>query len=103
MKKGDSGKAADDINVLRDRAGAPHVTGTVDIDYVLDERMRELYTEENRTVTLMRMGKFVDRVKRYNPIFMLNGIDETAHNLFPIPYSEIENNVLAKLEQNPGY
>jgi starch-binding outer membrane protein, SusD/RagB family len=23
--------------------------------------------------------------------------------LFPIPYSEIEKNVLGKLEQNPGY
>ena len=103
VKNGQAAKAADDINVLRDRAGAPHVTGTVDIDYVLDERMRELYAEENRTVTLMRMGKFVDRVKRYNWVFMLNGINETAHNLCPIPYSEIENNALADLEQNPGY
>ena len=102
VRKGNSDKAAEDINVLRDRAQAPHVKGTVDIDYVLDERMRELYTEECRTVTLMRMGLFVERVKKYNPIFMLNGVSD-KHNLFPIPYSDIENNVLADLEQNPGY
>ena len=103
VKKGDGSSAAKDINVLRDRAGSPHVSGSVNIDDVLDERMRELYAEENRSVTLLRMGLFVSRVKKYNPIFMLNGINETAHNLFPIPFSEIESNALAKLDQNPGY
>ncbi len=103
VKKNDAASAAKDINVLRDRAGSPHISGSVTIDDVLDERMRELYAEENRSVTLLRMGLFVSRVKKYNPIFMLNGINETAHNLFPIPFSEIESNALAKLDQNPGY
>jgi len=93
-------KAAEDINVLRDRAHAPRVNKTVDIDYVLDERMRELYTEEFRTVTLMRMGKYVERTKKYNEVTI--GLDD-YNNLFPIPLSVIENNVYAKFEQNPGY
>ena len=103
--KGDSGSAAADINVLRKRASAPLVSGTVDIDYVLDERMRELYLEENRTVTLMRMGKFVERVKKYNPIEAEWGkVQSPKHDLFPIPSSEFSSNVFGEnFEQNPGY
>lgn len=97
---GKADKAAEDINVLRDRAHAPHVTGTVDLDYVLDERMRELYCEETRTETLLRTGKFVERTKKYNDVTV--GL-ESFNNLFPIPYDVIENNALATFEQNPGY
>lgn len=97
---GNAAAAAADINVLRDRAHAPKVNGTVDLDYVLDERLRELYTEENRTITLLRMGKYVERTKKYNDVTI--GLAE-HNNLFPIPYDVIENNVLAEFTQNPGY
>lgn len=102
VRKGDAAKAAADINVVRTRAHAePVQPSQVDIDYILDERMRELYCEELRMVTLCRMGKLVERNRKYNP---KTGVTiQDHHNLWPIPYSEIERNVYATIEQNPGY
>jgi hypothetical protein len=93
--------AAADVNALRSRAKASAVTAAdVDIDLILDEQMRELYFEEFRVLTLCRLGKLVERGRRYNP----RGVNIGDHqNLFPIPYSEIERNIFNKLEQNPGY
>ena len=49
-------KAAEDINVVRARAGAaPVAAGDVDIDYIMDERIRELFGEEQRWITLNRL------------------------------------------------
>lgn len=93
-------KAAADINVVRRRANAPDVDpANVDIDYILDERLRELAFEEYRSVTLRRLGLLVERCKEYNPLIQY----QNHHNLYPIPYSEIEKNTGAVLEQNPGY
>ena len=107
LAKGDQAKAAEDINTVRARANAlPVAAGDVDIDYILDERARELNFEELRIVTLMRLGKLVERVKKYDPMhngdIVANGISD-FHNLWPIPNSEIERNTEAVLEQNPGY
>ena len=102
LLKGDAVKAAEDLNVVRNRAKAIPVTpGEVTIDYILDERARELIFEEDRRLTLQRMGKLVERVRKYNPLNKANIQD--YHALFPIPFSEIEANKDAKLEQNPGY
>jgi hypothetical protein len=102
LGKGDKVKAAIDINVIRARAKATPVDAAkVDIDFILDERQRELYTEERRMFTLTRLGKLSDRNRMYNPYTGKTIAD--YHNLWPIPYSEIERNTTAKLEQNPGY
>lgn len=102
LMKGDQAKAAEDLNVVRGRAKATPVTpAEVTIDYILDERARELIFEENRRITLQRLGKLVERVRKYNPLNKANIND--YNGLFPIPYSEIEANKDAKLEQNPGY
>lgn len=102
LLKGDKAKAADDLNVVRARAKAlPVAAADVTLDYILDERARELIFEEDRRVTLQRMGKLVERVRKYNPLNKANIQDHNA--LFPIPYSEIEANKDGKLEQNPGY
>ena len=100
--KGDKAAAAADINALRRRAGSADILASnVNIDAVLDERLRELYAEELRMLTLTRMGLLYDRNKRYNE---KSGLTiEPYHNLWPIPFSEIERNVGAKLEQNPEY
>lgn len=101
LGKGDKVKAAADINEIRNRANAiPVEAADVDIDYILDERARELALEEFRNVTLFRLGKFVERSRKYNPFGSQTG---DWQNLWPIPYSEIERNVEAVLEQNPGY
>ena len=97
--------AAADINKVRSRSNAsPVAAGDVTIDYILDERARELYTEEWRMITLMRLGKLVERVKKYNdnPVYPGENI-QSYNNLWPIPQTEIDLNTGATLEQNPGY
>ncbi|RLD23997.1 MAG: RagB/SusD family nutrient uptake outer membrane protein, partial [Bacteroidetes bacterium] len=59
--KGEWQKAADDINVIRQRANAEYMYTSADIQQqaiaaVLDERNRELYLEEPRKVVLTRMA-----------------------------------------------
>ena len=57
LAQGNKAGAAADINVLRARAGAkPCSANDVDIDYILDERVRELFGEEQRWVTLSRLS-----------------------------------------------
>lgn len=93
--------AAIDLNVVRNRSNASDVqAGDVDIDYILDERMRELGIEEKRRLTLGRLGLIFDRVSRFNPYY--EDISPT-YNLWPIPANEIERNRTGNLEQNPGY
>lgn len=103
--------AASDINELRDRANAPSVSaGDITLDFILDERARELLGEENRRMTLVRTGKLVERAKSLNGTGVIaNGNIETTNGiqdyntLLPIPQSEIDLNKDAVLEQNPGY
>jgi hypothetical protein len=105
QRKGDNANAAADINVVRNRAQATPVTvGDVDIDLILDERARELFGEEFRLNTLMRMGKLVEYLTKYNSNVLTKGYSLQPHlNLLPIPRSEIEANKEAELIQNPGY
>lgn len=103
LGKDDKVNAAKYINVVRSRAQASPVDpADVDIDYILDERLRELLFEEPRRMTLMRLGLWYERTTTYNPWSTPDKVEE-HWELFPIPYSEIERNTEAKLEQNPGY
>lgn len=102
LGKGDKVNAAKDINVIRARANATPVDpSNVDINYILDERARELCWEEKRVLTLFRLGLHKERVEKYN--VMSAGHIADHNNLWPIPQSEIERNTEAVLEQNPGY
>ena len=122
IAQGKAAEAAADINVLRDRAFAAYreQTGNVNagkveasqmnMDFLLDERIRELVGEENRRFTLMRTGKLAERVnmmvKQYpetTPSKSIRGFDANKHCLLPIPLSEIQLNKDADLTQNPGY
>ena len=109
VNKGDKNKAADDINELHKRANAkPCTADQMNLDYILDERLRELTCEEKRRLTLSRVGKLAERIKKYNPYFSAaysaDNKDYDAHfDLLPIPLSAIQANKDAKLEQNPGY
>lgn len=106
FKQGKLAEAAATLNILRARANATPVTaGQVTLDFILDERARELVGEENRRMTLMRTGTLVERAKRLNatsPLNQMSGISNT-NLLMPIPLSEINLNKDAVLEQNPGY
>ncbi len=75
------------------------------MDFILDERVRELIGEENRRMTLMRTGTLVERATRLNSNSInnpLNGLTD-KNLLLPVPQSEIDLNKDAKLDQNPGY
>ncbi len=102
MRKGDLASAAADINMVRERSKAKPVSPQdVTLDYILDERARELVYEEPRRITLHRVGKLVERVRKYNDL----NKDEIKdyHELWPIPFTEIEANKDAEIKQNPGY
>lgn len=102
LGQNNTASAATDINMVRTRSSAsPVVPASVDIDFILDERMREFGIEEKRLFTLMRLGKWYDRIMMCNPFYAPSA--DPKYNLWPIPYSEIERNNGAKLEQNPGY
>ncbi|MDN3667563.1 RagB/SusD family nutrient uptake outer membrane protein [Algibacter miyuki] len=92
-----------DINAIRGRANVSLANQSeINLDYILDERARELGLEEKRRLTLMRLGKLYDQVNRYNPYYMEQGMQE-HFNLWPIPADEIEANREVVLKQNPGY
>lgn len=104
MKNGDLQEAADDINVVRSRAQAEPVTaGEVDIDYILDERIRELLVEEPRRRTLIRTGTLVERVRKYDILVQSRSSIQDHHEFFPIPQEAIDANFAAELKQNTGY
>lgn len=99
---GQADAAAETINVLRRRANATEITGEdVSIDFILDERARELMTEEHRRYTLLRTGKWLERTKLYNK----NGgqLITERDQLFPIPQVVIDANLRESMRQNPGY
>ena len=105
FKQGNTGGAATTINVIRARANATPVTGAqINMDFILDERARELLAEENRRMTLMRTGTLVERTTRLN-VQTINPVVGLLpkHLLMPIPQTEINLNKDAVLEQNPGY
>ena len=103
-RKGELQKAADDINAVRTRAKAkPILAGEVNLDYILDERARELIIEEPRRRTLTRVGRLVERTKKYTDYESTRTTIQSFHEFWPIPQIDIDANFSAKLEQNPGY
>ncbi|MEJ7777965.1 MAG: RagB/SusD family nutrient uptake outer membrane protein [Daejeonella sp.] len=102
LKLNDLGSAATAINALRTRANAPVITNAqVTLDFILDERSRELFSEEERRYTLLRTGKLLERVRAYNVLAKATIADRDL--LFPIPQSVIDANLTLKMPQNPGY
>lgn len=107
-KVGKTDGAAFYINEVRKRSNASEITARqVDLDFILDERARELVTEENRRETLMRTRTLIERTKKYNHIASGErnggaGIRD-FHIVLPIPLVVIEANVGHKMEQNKGY
>lgn len=101
--------AAELINKVRRRAALPGKQADMEItdadvtmDFILDERARELAGEQWRWIDLKRTGKLLERVKAHNPQAAGNILDH--HVLRPIPQSQIDA-VTNKDEfkQNQGY
>ena len=103
---GDIGTAVNYINIMRERAyngtGGNLSAGDLTLDFILDERSRELYWEGHRRTDLIRYNSFSD-----NGVWPWKGgvpegqTTDAFRNLFPIPAAEILAN--PKLTQNPGY
>jgi hypothetical protein len=110
IKQGKAGEAVGFINPVRRRAAVKGHEEKMDItaaqatmDFIMDERARELLGEGHRWTDLKRWGKLVERVKMYN----LNGSVniEEKHNYRPIPQEQIDlvDGGNASFPQNPGY
>ncbi|WP_066222947.1 RagB/SusD family nutrient uptake outer membrane protein [Formosa haliotis] len=92
-------EAAQHINAVRVRSHATPIAGTdVTIEYILDERARELFSEEHRRYTLNRFGLLVSRTKKYNKFSEI----EDKNILYPLPQNFIDSNE-GPTEQNPGW
>lgn len=102
MKAGQLAAAAETVNIVRRRSNAAEITsGDLDIDFILDERSRELFTEEHRRYTLLRNNKWFERTQLHNKLAGPNITDRDK--LFPIPQTVIDANLTTPMEQNPGY
>ncbi|SEN88194.1 Starch-binding associating with outer membrane [bacterium A37T11] len=102
LGQGKTSSAAEAINEVRRRAGASPITSAdVTMDFLLDERIRELAGEESRRFTLVRTNKLIERVKKYNNAIKDKIQDRDA--LWPIPQTIIDANRDAEFPQNPGY
>ena len=102
FKLGETADAATTINVLRSRANAPLVTAAqINLNLILDERSRELVTEEHRRYTLLRTNTWFDRTKQYN--MNVSTVITPRDTVLPIPQSVIDANLTKPMPQNPGY
>ena len=106
LQNGNTAAAADHLNVVRRRAAWPGMeaqmeigAGDVTLDFILDERTRELYGEYKRWLDLKRTGKLLERVRALNPD--ASGIAD-HHVLRPIPTNQILR-TSGGYGQNPGY
>jgi hypothetical protein len=109
LNLGKKDSAAYYLNEIRTRAAVTGRTANmriaaadVTLDFILDERARELAGEQVRWFDLKRTNKLVERVKKYNPDAAPN--IQPFHVLRPIPQSEIDA-VTNKgdFKQNAGY
>jgi hypothetical protein len=92
-------EAASHINVVRERSNATPITASdVTVEFILDERARELLSEEHRRYTLNRFGLLVSRTLQYNKFSQI----EDKNILYPMPQDFMDSNE-GPTEQNPGW
>ncbi|WP_289664581.1 RagB/SusD family nutrient uptake outer membrane protein [Flavobacterium panacagri] len=92
------------INQIRTRAGAQNIsTAQLTLDFLLDERGRELFWECHRRTDLIRFGKFTggSKIWQWKGGVMNGTATESYRDLMPIPSKTIQAN--PTLKQNPGY
>jgi starch-binding outer membrane protein, SusD/RagB family len=92
-RQGKTDVALDFVNQIRERANVDPVT-SIDADFLLAERGRELFAEGHRRSDLIRFGKYTDP-------WWEKPASAPFRNLFPIPENQLQAN--PNLNQNPGY
>ena len=104
---GSAAQAVTYINALRERAYGDQsgniTAGDLDLDFVLDERARELYWEGHRRMDLIRFGVFTGGSYLWQWKGGVQGGQsvEDFRSLYPLPAAELSAN--PNLEQNTGY
>ncbi|MCF0074695.1 RagB/SusD family nutrient uptake outer membrane protein [Dyadobacter sp. CY261] len=109
MQLGDLAGAAEYVNVVRARAAKPGKTAAMQVkssditlDFILDERARELAGEQLRWFDLKRTGKLIERIKKYAPDNAVNV--QEHHTVRPIPQTQLDAVVNKdEFKQNAGY
>ncbi len=110
FKQGKIADAVQNINVVRRRAAWPGKQAAMEItpaqltmDFIMEERARELLGEQTRWFDLKRWGVLVDRVKKFNPQASPNIKD--FHVLRPLPQNQLDRveGGVSAFPQNPGY
>jgi hypothetical protein len=109
LKLGNAAAAAQNINVIRTRAALPGQTAAMQVtpaqitlDFILDERARELAGEQLRWFDLKRTDKLIERVRAHNPD--ARAYIQPYHALRPIPQRQLDAvSNKAEFAQNPGY
>lgn len=104
---GSATTALEYVNALRERAfgneGGDITAGELNLDFLLEERARELYWEAQRRTDLVRFGKFdsSEYLWEWKGGTQAGVGFDSKYNIFPIPSSDIGAN--PNLKQNPGY
>ncbi|RZF58445.1 RagB/SusD family nutrient uptake outer membrane protein [Sphingobacterium corticibacterium] len=106
---GETGKAVEKLNVLRERAAKAGqslaiTAADVDLDFILDERAREMAGEYKRWLDLKRTRK-LERAFEHNILTKManpSGIVDNKYYLRPIPQSVIDRDT-GEYPQNDGY
>lgn len=101
---GSNAQALTFVNQIRTRANAQTITaGDLNLNYILDERARELNFEGHRRTDLIRFGRFTGGSYLWPwKGGVANGASISAsYRLFPIPLLALQAN--PNLTQNPGY
>lgn len=104
---GDPDTGLDRLNEVRQRAGvADAALAGFDIDYILDERGRELLGEYKRWFDLKRTGRLVERASAHNRLVEednFEGNNGELKILRPIPQDALDLNQNKEFPQNPAY
>lgn len=101
---GSTGEALTYVNAIRQRSHATLINSNeLTLDFILDERARELNFEGHRRTDLIRFGKFTGGSYLWP---WKGGVKDGVsipddYKLFPIPLKAIQAN--SNLTQNPGY
>jgi hypothetical protein len=106
MERGNKAESALLVNQIRSRSNASLISAAnITLDFILDERSRELVTEECRRITLSRVKKLYERTKALNPQVSIASPPgmQKFHELLPLPQSVISGNTGKVMENNPGY
>lgn len=105
LAEGSAPSALNTINELRAKRAITgkdnSISGTVDINTILDERAIELCGEQQRWFDLKRTRTLVERVQKYNAQAAANV--KAIHLLRPIPQSQLDAVTNIDFLQNEGY